>query len=173
MFSGEISSVAFDSFNRSRSRARSSRNLALHAEHGSDLECCSLGALGVERVSLPEHRFLYLRLDDGTYFAEVFADVVDLDSRAIEELQVSLQIPRTPCLLLPPGTNEVVDLDGVMLAIAIDAAVALLQSIRIPRNLVMDESMAVVLKIDTFRRGVGGEQECARRTTSQKPETPP
>ena len=52
---------------------------------------------------------------------------------------------------------------GRALAVAVDAAVALLQAVGIPRDLVVNEAMAVALEVDAFARGVGGEQDADRR----------
>ena len=56
------------------------------------------------------------------------------------------------------------DEDGVfLLPMTVNAAVALFHDIWIPRNLNMDEVVAVVLQVNTFRGRVGREQNADRR----------
>ena len=50
-----------------------------------------------------------------------------------------------------------------MLAVTIDAAVALLQTVGVPRNLIVDEAVAVALEIDTFAGRIRSEQDADRR----------
>ena len=47
----------------------------------------------------------------------------------------------------------------LFLPVAIDAAVALLHHVRIPRNLDVDEVVAVVLEVDALGGGIGREQD--------------
>src|SRR4051794_41308938 len=65
------------------------------------------------------------------------------------------------CFELPPlGADEVMDqyLAGG-LAVTIDAAVALLEAVGVPRNLRVDEAMAALLQGDALRGGIGGQQD--------------
>ena len=66
--------------------------------------------------------------------------------------------------------DEVVDEDlplavgreEALLPVAVDTPVALLQPVRVPRDFVVDEPVAVVLEVDAFGGGVGGEQDADR-----------
>ena len=58
------------------------------------------------------------------------------------------------------GGHEVEDVDCPrLLAVAVDAAVALLHHVRVPGDLDVDELRAVVLEVDALAGGVGGEQD--------------
>src|SRR5256885_1787801 len=48
------------------------------------------------------------------------------------------------------------------LAVTIDAAVALLEPVGIPGDLVVDDPMAMPLEVDAFTRGVGGQEDANR-----------
>jgi hypothetical protein len=50
-----------------------------------------------------------------------------------------------------------------LLSVPVNATVALLQSIWVPWDLVMNEPMAVPLEIDPFARGIGRKQNAYRR----------
>jgi hypothetical protein len=45
------------------------------------------------------------------------------------------------------------------LAVAVDAAIALLQAVGVPGYLVVDEAVAVALEVDVFAGGIGGKQD--------------
>ena len=61
----------------------------------------------------------------------------------------------------------------LLLAVAIDAAVALLHHVRVPGNLDVDQVVAVVLEVDAFRSGVGREQDANGRHIRVRPGTRP
>ena len=52
--------------------------------------------------------------------------------------------------------------EEALLPVAVDAPVALLQPVRVPRDFVVDEPVAVVLEVQAFGGGVGGEQDAHR-----------
>ena len=51
----------------------------------------------------------------------------------------------------------------VFLPVAIHPSVPLFHAVRVPRNLVMNKAMAVVLEVDALGRSVGGEKDADRR----------
>ena len=63
---------------------------------------------------------------------------------------------------LPARADEVGDLYFVRLAVAVDAADPLFQLVRVERDVVVDQPVAVSLQVDTFAGGVGGEQDAHR-----------
>ena len=48
---------------------------------------------------------------------------------------------------------------ALRLAVAVDAADALLEPVRVERDVEVDQSVAVVLEVDALAGGVGGEQD--------------
>ncbi|MNR58387.1 hypothetical protein D3C85_1793750 [compost metagenome] len=48
------------------------------------------------------------------------------------------------------------------LTVPVDTAITLFHHIGVVRNLQMDEAVTVVLQVDTFRRGIGGQQDAHR-----------
>ena len=58
---------------------------------------------------------------------------------------------------------QVADLDDLLLAVPVDAAVALLQPVGVPGQLVVDDDVAAVLQVQALSGGVGGQQHRARR----------
>ena len=58
---------------------------------------------------------------------------------------------------------QVADLHDLLLAVPVDAAVALLQPVGVPRQLVVDDDVAAVLQVQALSGGVGGQQHRARR----------
>jgi len=54
------------------------------------------------------------------------------------------------------------------LAVAVDAAIALLQAVGVPRDFVVNEAMAVALEVDAFTGGVGSEQDADARVLGIK-----
>ncbi len=62
--------------------------------------------------------------------------------------------------LLVALADEVVDENSLgLLAVAVDTAVPLLHAVGVPRNLVVDQPGAVVLEVETFGGGIGGQQD--------------
>src|SRR5436305_13923288 len=62
--------------------------------------------------------------------------------------------------LLVGTADKVSDIDdGCSLAMAINAAIALLQTVGVPGNLVVNEMGAVILQVNTFGSGIGGQQD--------------
>lgn len=95
------------------------------AQETPDRFTVALGTIGVQRPALAEHGLFDLGRNHGPDLAQVLADLLNLLSRAHEELEVGGQVLGTPptlCRLLIAGGHEVVDLDVVLLAMAIDPA---------------------------------------------------
>ena len=46
-----------------------------------------------------------------------------------------------------------------LLPVAVDAPVALLQPVRVPRDFVVDQPVAMVLEVQAFGGGIGGKQD--------------
>ena len=59
--------------------------------------------------------------------------------------------------------GEVPDLGCMGLAVAVDAADALLEPVRVERDVEVDQPVAVVLQVDALAGGVGGQQDPNRR----------
>ena len=49
-----------------------------------------------------------------------------------------------------------------LLSVPVDTPVPLLHAVRVPRDFVVDEAGAEVLEVQTFRSGIGGEQDANR-----------
>ena len=111
----------------------------------------------VEGGAAAEHRLLDLRGDHRAGAAEVLADLLDLRHDAREEVEVAFE--RAALRGLPAGAHAVMDehLRGG-LAMAVDAAVALLQAVGVPRDLGVGEQVAVALQRDPLGRGVRRQQ---------------
>ena len=66
------------------------------------------------------------------------------------------------------------DLGGVQLAVPVDAADPLLQLVRVERDVVVDEPVAVLVQVDALAGRVGGEQDpdlvLVRRFLERQPE---
>lgn len=109
-----------------------------------------------------EHGFLNLIGDDRPDLPEILADILDLDCGAEEKLKITFKI--AGCLAgfrgIKAFANEVEDVNlVVLLSVPIHPAVPLLHAVRVPRDFVVDEAMAVVLEIDTLGGCVGGEKD--------------
>ena len=110
--------------------------------------------------------------DDRADLAEVFADRFDLQRCAQEKLQIAFQVagglPRFG--FVKAGADEVVDVHlRMLLPVTVNAAVALLHPIRVPRNFVMNELPAVILQVDAFGGSIGREQNADRRFLRVRP----
>ncbi len=127
------------------------------------------------RVATTEHGLLDIVGQHRAVAAQVFPDRLDLLRHPHQELQVGVQVggPTGERRLLPllvALADEVVDEDlplavggeEALLPVAVDAPVALLQPVRVPRNFVVDEPGAVVLEVQAFGGGVGGKQDAHR-----------
>ena len=83
----------------------------------------------------------------------------DLPRHPGEELQVRLEGVDG---VAPAGADEVADVGGGLLAVAVDAADPLLEPVRVERDVVVDQAVAVALQVDALAGGVGGEQDADR-----------
>ena len=117
----------------------------------------------VEPAAVAEHRLLHLLRDHRSHLAEHLADRLHLDDRPGEELEVALEFSDGDVRdagMVVPLRGEVVDEHlGRALSVAVDAAVALLEAVGIPRDLVVDQPVAVVLEVDALARRVCREQD--------------
>ena len=120
---------------------------------------------GVEPDAPAQHGLLDLLGDHRTHFAEVFPDCLDLADGSHQELQVGFKVAdlRLLTIALPvvvPLADEVVDEHALRsLPVPVDTAVALFEAVRVPGDLEVDHPGAVVLKVDAFGSGVGGQQD--------------
>ena len=146
----------------SSSRSAASRSRIRRSCSSSPPRSSQAGEAGVvERRAAAEHRLLDLRGDHRTGAPEVLADLLDLRHHAREEIEIALERPALRGL--PPGADAVVHEHlGGRLAVAVDPAVALLQAIRVPRDLGMREQMTLALQRDPLRRRVGRQQHADR-----------
>ena len=76
--------------------------------------------------------------------------------------------PTLRCLETSPRVEALAhrmpDVDFLfLLTVAVDPAVALLHDVGIPWNLDMDQVIAVILEVDSFRSGIGRQQDSDRR----------
>ena len=144
-----------------------------HLAHGFGLGIGPADAR--HRVAPTEHGLLDIIGQHRAVAAQVFPDRLDLLRHPHQELQVGVQVrgPAGERRLLPllvALADEVVDEDlpltvggeEALLPVAVDAPVALLQPVRVPRDFVVDEPVAVVLEVQAFGGGVGGEQDAHR-----------
>jgi hypothetical protein len=94
-----------------------------------------LGSIGIERVAVAQHRLLDLFGYHGADAAEVFADLLDLPRRDVKELEIALKRPRGRLLIAL--ADEVMDEDlRRTLSMAVDAAISVLEPVRVPGNFV-------------------------------------
>ncbi len=90
-------------------------------------------------------------VEDLAHGAEVLADVVDLVDDVGDEAQVGVVF-----------AGEVEDVDVAGLAVAVEAAVALLEPGRIPGNLVVQDIAGRLLQVETLGGSVGGDEHANR-----------
>jgi hypothetical protein len=138
--------------------------LALEAQHGAGLVAAAGAEVGVEADTASEHGFLDLAGDDVAGVAEILADLIDLAGDVHEKLEIALELAGQEARTVRASgialADEVVDVHaGGALAVAVDAAGALLHAAGVPGDLVVDEAGAVVLEVDALGRGVGGEED--------------
>ena len=115
-----------------------------------------------------QHRLFHLLGDDRPDLAQVFPDRLDLAGDPHQEFEVGFQVADRlgEVALLPILValgDEVVDVDlRRLLPVAVDAPVALLHAVGVPRDFVVDQPGAVVLQVQPLAGGVGGEQDAHR-----------
>ncbi len=112
------------------------------------------GSEGIVEHRAPEHAALHGPGHHRVDPPEVLPLLRDLRRDATEELQVCLV--RTLRGVLPAGADEVGDVDRAGLAEAVDAADALLEPVRVERDVVVDDAAAVGLQVDALAGAVGG-----------------
>ena len=102
-----------------------------------------------------QHRFFYLSGNDRPDFAQVLTNLLYFVGGLDEKFQVSLQVAGgngvavgDPLPVAFPG--KVVDEGIMLLPMPVNTAVALLHSVWIPGNLKMNQTVAVVLQVNTF-----------------------
>ena len=148
--------------------ARSRSNLS-NLPHGLDF---GFGpARARQRVASAQHGHLDIIGQDGSVAAEVFTNGLDLLGDPHQELKISLQVRRTagerrPLSALYPlqtkwYTKTRRSPSGPMkpfLSVPVNTAIALLQAVRVPRDFVVDEPIAVVLKVQSFCGSIRGEE---------------
>ncbi len=134
---------------------------------------------GVEAAAVAADECLFdLVGDDRADLAEVFPDLVDLLDGSKQELKVAGQVTGISLgvggIVVVAGRHEVEDVDLItLLAVPVDAAVALLHHVRVPGDLDVDQVRAVVLEVDALAGGVGGEEDPPRRRPpTGRPGTP-
>lgn len=111
----------------------------------------------VYAATTAEHGVAYLIGEHGADRAEVVSDLLDLVGHKRQKSELCSE---PGGVLLPALGHEVADLhDVVVLAVAVDAAVALFKPRRVPGDLPVQHPPAVSLEIDAFRRGVSGHQD--------------
>ena len=116
-------------------------------------------SLGLSRIQFPPcalDQTGHLRRDNGVHASHVLAHRLQFDEGADDVVLVAAKriSGRFAAIHRVPDQNFV-----MLLAMSIDPAVALLHDVRIVGNLDVDQAIAVVLQVDAFGRGVGGEQD--------------
>src|SRR5262245_48874149 len=130
--------------------------IPLKLEHPADRLGFLFSLLSVESYAPPEHRLFDLLGNDWPSFAEVFTDRFNLKRYPHQKFEVGFHVGnrlgelviRTILVAL---TDEVVDENLVgLLTVAVHTPVPLLHAVRVPRDFVVDESVAEVLEIQAF-----------------------
>src|SRR5688500_9442873 len=85
-----------------------------------------------------------------------------------QELEIRLQVSHRNLgairKVLVPCAYEVVDENlAMMLSVPVDAAVPLLESVRVPWDLGVDHQIAVVLEVDALGGGIGCNEDANSR----------
>ena len=136
--------------------------LALEVELAAHALALDLGVGGVEPVGATEHGIADLPGDHRADAAQHLADGLHLLDHAAQKLQVAVQLPdrngREARHLLPARRDEMEHVHRVRLAVAVDAAVSLLESYRVPRDLVMHHAVTVALQVDALAGGIGADE---------------
>ena len=121
----------------------------------------------VDVVSVAAHQSCNLRGYDWIDLAlEVRCHPLDLFRHSIEGRQFAEQCADFDvfdlldrCFRIVAGRHEMMSEHIVFLAMAVHTAVALFEAIRIPRDLVVHDPVAIILKIDAFRGGIGCQED--------------
>jgi hypothetical protein len=136
--------------------------ITLEFEHPSHRLSLSLSTSGIKTSAAAEHRFFNLARYHWTDFAQVLPDGFYLERCTHQEFQVSFKIANFTCGMrsIEAAADKMVDVNLIgFLSMSIHAAIALLHSVRVPGDLEMYQFGAVVLQVDAFRGGIGGEQD--------------
>ena len=137
-----------------------------------------LGGLGFRRCGIQiatpaEHSFFNLPGDDRSNAAEILPNGIDLEDGTHQIFEISRDIAGFDGSVCDSRgktfPHRMPDEDSIfLLSMTVDATVALFHDIWIPRNLDMDEVVAVVLQVNTFRGRVGREQNANRRNVRMR-----
>jgi hypothetical protein len=111
----------------------------------------------VEPGAASEHAPFDLGRQHGVDLAEVLADGRHLGGDPGQKLQVPLVAAGRG--VLPAGADEVLDLDGLGLAVPVQPADPLLQPVGVERDVVVDDPVAVQLQVDALAGAVVPEQD--------------
>ena len=146
-----------------RADVRFSCSLQLGSDEPTRFRRLGLGCTGVETGPSSEHGLFYLFGDDWAYAAQILPDRVHLEDRPHEVLVIPFDFADLPVsgyfTRIESLAHRVPDEDFLLpLAVTVDPAVTLLHDVGIPRNFYMDQVVAMILKIDSFRSGVGRQQ---------------
>ena len=115
--------------------------------------------LGLSRIQFPPgtlDQTGHLRRDNRVHASHVLAHRLQFGESTDDVVLVAAKsiAARFAAIHRMPDQNFV-----MLLAMPIDPAVALLHDVGIVGNLDVDQAIAVVLQIDAFGRGIGGEQD--------------
>jgi hypothetical protein len=115
-----------------------------------------VGRLDVQGDLLTHHPPLNGIGEHRVHRAEVGAHRDNLPCHPGEELQVRLEGVDG---VAPAGADEVADVGCDLLAVAVDATDPLLQPVRVERDVVVDQAVAMALQVNALAGGVGGQQD--------------
>ena len=108
----------------------------------------AIEALGDQiRVLQVVETALKRRIEQLAHRAEVLAHLVYLADHVGDEPQVRIVV-----------AGEVVDEDVARLTVPVEAAVSLIEPGRVPGDLVVEQQPGSFLKVETFRGGIGGDE---------------
>ena len=118
-------------------------DVLLESEQALDRLILAFGPGSVELATFAEHGLFHLLSDYGTYLAEVLSDLLDLTGSAVEEFEIrgerTAGTLRELGFLAKAGSNKVIDVYLLReLSMPVNTPVALFQSIRIPRDFIME-----------------------------------
>lgn len=119
--------------------------LALYPKLASGGLSQGLSLAGVHTDAATQHGLFDLLSDHRSNLAQVLTDGLNLLRRAHQELEVALQLSGFGTLGLSgiAGPHEVGDQNlGLLLPVPVDAAVTLLQAIRVPRDLIVNRVLS-------------------------------
>ena len=125
--------------------------------------------LHVVVVDLAEHPLLHRIGEDRVDRAEVLFHPGDFGRDPGQELQVGLV---GVSARLPALADEVPDLRSLRLAVPVDAADPLLKLVRVERDVVVDQPVAVLVQVDALAGRVGGQQDADLVLVAGSPGTP-